>query len=139
MKRLLAPLLLLGLATPAMAQSVRSVDLTATTNMKPITVDPSGVVIHLTNGDKIQGLSLQPPNQIELYPLDGQLCTGAQTCDGQPPTMLQLTRVKQQNIKGKLSNPDGSSMLVIVTNSGAKHVLFVMPSNRAKYQVINIQ
>lgn len=139
MKRLLFSLLLLGFTTPVMAQSVRSVDLTATTNMKPITVDPSGVLIHLTNGDKIQGLSLQPPSQIELYPLDGQLCTGAQTCSGQPPTMVQLTRVKQKHIKGKLSNPDGSSMLVIVTNSGAKHVLLVVPSSDAKYQVINIQ
>ncbi|NJM68473.1 MAG: hypothetical protein HC851_23825, partial [Acaryochloris sp. RU_4_1] len=56
----------------------------------------------------------------------------------QPPSMLQLTRVRSKRIKGKIPNADGSSMLVIVTNSGAKHVLFVVPTSRAKYQVVNI-
>lgn len=140
MKGLLVPLLfLLSWSTVASAQQVRELNLKGTTNMRPIAVDPSGVIVHLNNGDKIQGLSLQPPNQIELYPLDGQLCSGVQSCSGQAPSMLQLTRVRPKNIKGKLSNSDGSSMLVIVTNSGAKHVLFVVPTSQAKYQVVNIQ
>lgn len=136
---IVALLFLLSWSTVASAQAVKVLNLKGTTNMRPIAVDPSGVIVHLKNGDKIQGLSLQPPNQIELYPLDGQLCTGVQSCNGQAPSMLQLTRVKQKSIKGKLSNADGSSMLVIVTNSGAKHVLFVVPTSRAKYQVVNIQ
>ncbi|NJM67827.1 MAG: hypothetical protein HC851_20245, partial [Acaryochloris sp. RU_4_1] len=125
MKQYLVPLLfLLSWSSVAWAQTVRELNLKGTTNMGPIAVDPSGVIIHLKNGDKIQGLSLQPPSQIELYPLDGQLCSGVQSCSGQPPSMLQLTRVRSKRIKGKIPNADGSSMLVIVTNSGAKHVLF---------------
>jgi hypothetical protein len=140
LKQLLVSLLfLLSGSTVAWAQQVRELNLTATINMRPIAVDPSGVIVHLKNGDKIQGLSLQPPNQIELYPLDGQLCSGVQTCNGQPPTMVQLTRVRPKQVKGKIPNSDGSSMLVIVTNSGAKHVLFVVPTSRAKYQIVNIQ
>ncbi|NJM67767.1 MAG: hypothetical protein HC851_19925 [Acaryochloris sp. RU_4_1] len=139
MKQYLVPLLfLLSWSSVAWAQQVRELNLKGTTNMGPIAVDPSGVIIHLKNGEKIQGLSLQPPNQIELYPLDGQLCSGVQTCNGQPPSMLQLTRVRSKQIKGKIPNADGSSMLVIVTNSGAKHVLFVVPSSHSKYQVVNI-
>lgn len=140
MKRYLIPLLLLALAGPVTAQRmIREINLQSNhTKVQPISVDPSGIVLHFKNGEKIQGLSIQPPHQIEINPLDGLLCSGVDRCQGQAPSMLQLTRVKPKRVKGRIPNSDGTSMLVIVTNSGNKYLFTATPVGRAKYQVYNI-
>ena len=140
MKRYLIPVFLLSLTLPAVAQrTIREINLKSThTKVQPISVDPSGVVLHFKNGEKIQGLSIQPPHQVELNPLDGQLCSGVEKCQGQAPSMLQLTRVKPKRVKGRIPNSDGTSMLVIVTNSGKKYLFTATPVGKAKYQVYNI-
>ena len=140
MKRYLIPVLLFSLSLPAVAQrTIREINLKSThTKVQPISVDPSGVVLHFKNGEKIQGLSIQPPHQVELNPLDGQLCSGVEKCQGQAPSMLQLTRVKPKRVKGRIPNSDGTSMLVIVTNSGKKYLFTATPVGKAKYQVYNI-
>lgn len=141
MKRLLISLFLLTLAAPVQAQrTIREINLKSThTKVQPIAVDPSGVVLHFKNGEKIQGLSIQPPHQVEINPLDGLLCSGVERCQGQAPSMLQLTRVRPKRVKGRIPNSDGTSMLVIVTNSGNKYLFTTTPVGKAKYQVYNIK
>lgn len=140
MKRYLVPLLVLAFTLPALAQrTIREINLKSThTKVQPISVDPSGVILHFKNGEKIQGLSIQPPHQVELNPLDGQLCSGVESCQGNAPSMLQLTRVRPKRVKGRIPNSDGTSMLVIVTNSGNKYLFTTTPVGKSKYQVYNI-
>lgn len=111
----------------------------AQTRVLKMDVTPLGVVLNINS--PIASVNLSDMSNIVFLGLDGALCAPGVDCpEGRAPTMLLLRKIPKIHFENQSTSPDGTSMLVVVTQSGDLYRFQLKPvSKTPEYTEIVIE